>query len=130
MRRLLFLAVFMALSACREVTGPTVSFDEEFTIAPGEQARLRDSGISVAFIGVDGDSRCPADAICVQGGDALVKVRVIAGGLTTSYDLHTGDMKPVVDQGLTIVLVQLAPYPFSSGPIKPLDYRATLRVSR
>ena len=131
MRHLLLLTALLALSACRDVTGPTVSFDQEFTLAPGDQARLRDTSISIAFVGVEGDSRCPADAICIQGGDARVNIRVIAGGLTTSYALHTGDMKPVVDQGLTIALVQLMPYPFSSGPtIKPTDYRVTLKVSK
>jgi hypothetical protein len=39
-------------------------------------------------------------------------------------------MKPVTHEDLTIALVELAPYPFSSRPIQPGDYRATLRVTR
>lgn len=130
MRRVWLLLALLVLSSCRGVTGPSVPFDQPFRLAPGEQVRLRDTGISIAFVGVEGDSRCPADVFCIQGGDALVKVRVIAGGRTTSYDLHTGDMKPVVDQGLTIALVELSPYPFSTRAIAPKDYRATLQVSR
>ena len=47
-----------------------------------------------------------------------------------AYALHTGDMRPVAHDDLTIALVELSPYPFSAQPIQPGDYRATLRVSR
>ena len=83
------------------------------------------------FEGVTGDSRCPADALCIQGGDAVVHVTVLAGGSAGhDYDLHTGDMRPVKHGDLTIALVELAPYPLSSRTIEPDDYRATLRVTR
>jgi hypothetical protein len=39
-------------------------------------------------------------------------------------------MRPVVHEDLTIALLELSPYPFSSRPIAPGDYRATLRISR
>ena len=45
-------------------------------------------------------------------------------------ELHTGDMQPVRHDELTIHLVQLAPYPFSSRPFTPDEYRVTLRVTR
>lgn len=130
MKVLSVLIAALAIAACNEVTGPSVPFGQRFTLGPGDQARLTDSGIAVAFQGVTNDSRCPIDAICIQGGDAIVKIRVTAGGRTTPYDLHTGSMAPVVDQGLTITLLELTPYPFSSKPTDPKDYRATLKVER
>ena len=80
---------------------------------------------------VSGDSRCPADAVCIQGGDALVEVQV-SNGNAAPYDLHTGDQSraAVTHEGFRIELVQLQPYPFSSRTIAPDDYRATLAVSR
>jgi hypothetical protein len=36
----------------------------------------------------------------------------------------------VQHDGVTIALVQLTPYPFSSRTIAPGDYRATLKVTR
>lgn len=83
------------------------------------------------FTGVSGDSRCPADAICIQGGDALVHVRV-STGLTRSYELHTGDSSraAVTHGAFRIALVDLQPYPFSSRTIDPDDYRATMTVVR
>ena len=47
-----------------------------------------------------------------------------------NYELHTGDMQPVQHEGLTIFLLQLAPYPFSSRMTPPEEYRATLKVAR
>ena len=120
-----------ALAACDEsITGPSVPLDKTFTMAPGEVVRIDGTSARVQFHGVEGDSRCPADAVCIQGGDAVVRVSVTADGTRRDYELHTGHMTPVTHDGLTIALVALAPYPFSSRTIAPGDYRATLRVTR
>ena len=121
----------VALAACDEsVTGPSVSLDKTFTVAPGDVVSIADTSVRMQFHGVEGDSRCPADAICIQGGDAIVRVSVIDGGSRRDYELHTGSMQPVRHDELTIALVELAPYPFSSRTIAPGDYRASLRVTR
>jgi hypothetical protein len=100
-------------------------------LAPGQAASVPEAGVTLRFDGVSGDSRCPADAMCIQGGDALVQIVVLpTRGASQAYALHTGDMRPVSHEDLTIALVELSPYPFSSRPIQPADYRATLRVTR
>jgi hypothetical protein len=105
--------------------------DERFTLAPGEAAAVRGTSLRVTFLQVTGDSRCPADAFCIQGGDAIVHVRARDGG-TAAYELHTGNQtrSAAVHDGFRITLEQLAPYPFSSRTIAPEEYRATLTVSR
>ena len=122
-------------TACDEhgLTGPTVALSERFTLAPSEVATVRDVGVRVQFVEVTGDSRCPGDAICIQGGDALVNIRVSEGSSASSYDLHTGDSSraSIVHGSVKIALVDVQPYPFSSKPpIAPGDYRVTLVVSR
>jgi hypothetical protein len=136
MRRKLLIPALSCLllaTACDEKSpaGPTVPLNQQFTLAPGESASVENTSIRVEFMRVSGDSRCPADAVCIQGGDALVEVRV-GNGSSTRYDLHTGDQSraAVTHQGFRIELVQLQPYPFSSRTIEPGDYRATLNVSR
>ena len=42
------------------------------TLAPGQAATVEGSPVRVLFLRVSGDSRCPADALCVLGGDAIV----------------------------------------------------------
>ena len=86
----------------------------------------------IRFLRVSGDSRCPADAFCIQGGDALVHIRAESPGDASDYELHTGDSTRAVavHAGFRIELSRLEPYPFSSRTIAPGDYRATLNVSR
>jgi hypothetical protein len=132
----MILAAFCLLSATAcalsSPAGPTPGLNEAFTLAPEETASIRGTSLRLRFVNVSGDSRCPADAICIQGGDAIVHIRVLRGPGDAEYRLHTGDAsRGRVEHGdLKIELVELQPYPFSSRTIQPDEYRATLKVSR
>ena len=134
MRIVLTAFCLLAVTACAAngPIGPTVPLDEQFTLARGEVAAIDGTGVRVQFRGVTGDSRCPADAICIQGGDAIVHVRVFDGGGAADYELHTGDSaRAAAAHGLLrIALLELQPYPFSNRTIPQDEYRATLRVTR
>jgi hypothetical protein len=131
MRSGVLVACLLFMTACDEsLTGPTVGLNEEFELQPGSSSVISGTSIAVRFDGVSGDSRCPADVFCIQGGDAIVGVTAIDGGRSQRLELHTGDMRPVTYDGYTIALVQLQPYPFSSRTIQPDEYRATLKVTR
>ena len=124
-----FLLATLLLAGCSSAVGPTESFDREATVAAGRTVSIADD-VTVHFAGVTGDSRCPADAVCIQGGDAIVRLNVTADGRRSNVDLHTGNMQPLSTGNVTIELLRLVPYPFSSRPIQPEDYQATIRVSR
>jgi hypothetical protein len=127
----LIFCLFLVTGCDESITGPTIPLNTEFVLAPGSSAVIEGASLSVRFNGVTGDSRCPGDAICIQGGDAIVAVTVTSRGGTRNHELHTGNMQPVKHDDVTISLVQLAPYPFASqGPIQPDEYRATLRVTK
>jgi len=133
MRAVVVALCLLAATACDESqTGPTVGLNERFTLAPGSVAAIRDADVRVRFDDVTGDSRCPADAVCIQAGDALVHIRVSEDGSTDSYVLRTGDSSRavVVHGDVRIALLELQPYPFSNRTIAPGDYRATFSVSR
>ena len=121
----------LAMTACSEKSPVTPSpISREVVLAPGQSATVSEAAITLRFEGVSGDSRCPANAICIQGGDALVQIEVIpSGGSRQAYVLHTGDMRPVSHGDLTISLVELSPYPFGT-PITPEEYRARIRLTR
>lgn len=105
--------------------------DRQLTLAPGQSAAVPGTGVSLLFTGVAGDSRCPADALCILGGSATVRLQAAgAAGARQDITFETGNLQPARYDGLTVELVQLAPYPFSSSPIKPEDYRATIRITR
>jgi hypothetical protein len=105
--------------------------DQQLTLAPGQSATIEGTSLSLKFIGVTGDNRCPADVVCILGGSATVKVQVAAAsGGSRELTFETGDLKPVTHDSWTLELVQLQPYPFSATPIRHDDYRATVRVHR
>jgi len=130
----LALLCLLAATACDEKSpiGPGIPLNEHFTLARGDAAAVEGAAIGVQFVQVTNDSRCPADALCIQGGDAIVHIRVLDGGGTANYELHTGDARQsiAVHRDFTIQLVRLDPYPFSARPIDPSEYRATLLVRR
>jgi hypothetical protein len=132
MRALLLVFCLLAVTACDEntPTGPTVPLNQQFTLRPGELVLIDGTPYAVRFVRVSGDSRCPADAICIQGGDALVHIQVFDRGAVSEYELHTGDQRrgTISHRDLRIGLVELQPYPFSSRTIEPDDYRATFQT--
>ena len=121
------------MTACDESpSGPTVALDEQFTLAVGDTVTIDSPRVRLEFVEVTGDSRCPIDAICIQGGDAVVRLRAMAGTTSSTLELHTGDAARAssVFQGLRVELMELQPYPFSSRPTVPGDYKATLTVTQ
>jgi hypothetical protein len=131
MRALALSFCLLAVTACSEKSPVDPSpVSRELVLAPGQTSAIPEASVSIRFERVSGDSRCPGDAICIQGGNAQVEIQVLRSGRTRPHILNTGDLRPVVDQDLTIALVELNPYPFSSRPFPPEDYRATLRVTR
>ena len=132
--KLLIVAAVCLLSAtaCQDSPSrPTVQLNQQFTLAPGEAATVVGASLQVRFVRVAGDSRCPGDAICITGGDAIVQVNIGNGSGAADYELHTGDSSrsAVSHEGFRVELVSLEPYPFSSRPFSPDQYRATLKVS-
>jgi hypothetical protein len=131
MRFVVLLAFTLSACATGSMNGPAGPVDLRVVLAPGEQTVVPGAG-AIRFEGVANDSRCPGDAICVWAGDATVRVVVnMSGGVSSSYELHTFDLKPVQHLDVTIALETLSPYPFASkGPISPGDYRAALKITR
>jgi hypothetical protein len=132
MRTGVLLLCLLAVTGCDENSsnGPTPVLHERFTLAPGDVATVGAVDLRMQFIQVTGDSRCPADALCILGGDAIVRILAYDGGTATPHELHTGDMSraSVAHGRARITLVELQPYPFSSRAIRPEDYRATFVV--
>lgn len=103
---------------------------DAFRLAPGESARIP-GGSVVTFVGVDSDSRCPIDVVCVWQGNAVVVVRLGAGpGPDRVARLGTAQDPRFVDvQGGRLHLDLLEPSPTASGPIEPTRNRATFRFA-
>jgi hypothetical protein len=132
-RCILLMFCLFAVTACDEnaPTSPTVPVNQQFTLGPRDAVRIDATPYTVRFVRVSDDSRCPGDAICITGGDALVHIQVFEGNTVADYELHAGDQRrgTITHGTLRIGLVGLQPYPFASlPPIKAEDYRATLQT--
>jgi hypothetical protein len=130
MRQFLLALCLLPATAClgNSPSSPT-PIDREIVLSQGQTAEVG-GGVTVGFVGVLGDSRCPINAGCIQGGDAIVRVTVNAGRTRGERDLHTGILAPVTFEDLELRLVDLHPYPFGGRTTDPADYRATLHVKR
>ena len=117
------------LPACsNSPTAPTKPVT--ITLAPGQVQVV--GGLSIRFVGVTRDNRCPGDALCVQAGDATVALATTLGPQWSAFELQLRSLaaRSRVIGDYRVELTELAPYPFLSlPPIKPADYRVSLTVS-
>jgi hypothetical protein len=100
-----------------------------FDIKIGETIGVGD--LRLTFRSVEGDSRCPIDAVCVWAGDGEIALKIEQGTKAAVAALHTTlDPKKTEWNGYTISLVSLTPAPRASTQTDPADYRAEILVTR
>jgi hypothetical protein len=113
-------------------TSQTVSqrdIGRAFEMKVGETIGVGD--LRLTFRSVEGDSRCPIDAICVWAGDAEIALKIEQGSQNAVAALHTTlEPKKTEWNGYTIALVSVAPSRNSATALDPKDYRAQLVVTR
>jgi hypothetical protein len=129
-------ALLVGSAACSSPTSPDGTFRTELTLQPGQVTAVASTPLRVGFDRVASDSRCPAGALCIQSGDALVVFRVsVDGGAAADVSLRTGggttgENLTAVVAGYELSIGGLQPFPVLSGPIAPGDYRVTLVVQK
>jgi hypothetical protein len=100
-----------------------------FEMKIGETVGVGD--LRLTFRSVEGDSRCPIDAICVWAGDAEIALKIEQGSQAAVAALHTTlEPKKTEWNGYTIALVSIAPSRNSQTAPDPKDYRAQILVTR
>lgn len=133
MRRWMVLAaiLFLGATGCSRRSPTAPSEPGSFELSPGQSVSY--GSLTVQFVGVSADSRCPGDATCLQfaAGDATVVLEMSGGGPSRRTELRIYDSakRRVSQDGFAIELTRLSPYPFVSRPIAPGDYRATIVIS-
>lgn len=106
---------------------------DPFTLMPGGSARIPASDLTIRFLEVESDSRCPVEVDCVWAGDAVLVVETVSGSGTRVRRLHTptemvGPGSVEVD-GHVLHVLGLEPAP-REGEVTPQeDYRATFMVN-
>jgi hypothetical protein len=149
-------ALGLTLGCASNPNEPTpLPLAQPFELRVGATVSL-ENDLTVTFLQVNSDSRCPTNATCVRAGEAVITVAVsqpsrtpgISTTVVTSINipplpgtcsgpaarsecvLATIAPGSIATQGaFDIRLIQLAPYPQSATAIRREDYVATLTVT-
>lgn len=135
MKSLLLMALLLAAcdTSMEPSRTPTVhaNLNVPFTLAAGQSAVLDDEDLSVTFVRVLNDSRCPLDATCIQAGDATMSVRAaLEGHVATTLNLTLAGEPTAVYEGFVFHAQQLLPGQLTGRTIAPGDYRVQLLIDR
>jgi len=124
--------MFIALAGCAGQPAVQAELEQEFTLAVDQSAAIAGEDLSIKFVEVISDSRCPDDAICIWLGEVSCLIEVTQNGATQSKVLtQPGLSAPVItDYGRYDVQFDVQPYPEADKAIKSNDYRLHLTVSR
>lgn len=128
---LLFAGVLcLGNTSCDKITvGKQFDYNMPFNLTINEMVQSTDGALSLIFIEVSNDSRCPEDVVCVTAGNAEVLLGVETGGAQLEITLNSTDgLKEQSVNGWVIRLLDLQPTPRSDQPIEPGDYEVTLQV--
>lgn len=83
-------------------------------------------GSVLEFVDLLDDSRCPADAMCVWQGQALLRFRYDGEAFLVTF---TGPDHAPIDLGrYSLQVLDVQPYPLASAPHDPADTRVTVRL--
>ncbi len=132
MKRTMSLLCAALTAACALATEPgTATLDRAFGVREGEQVEVDEGMLTVRFLEVSDDSRCPTGAQCAWAGEGVVVLRLAqAGREPAELTLRTTPSKESgTYEGYRVVLRELDPHPRVGGS-PPETYRATLEVRR
>lgn len=105
-----------------------------FDLRVGERVIMRKTRLSLRFLPVRDDSRCPSDVTCVWAGNARVQLLATNGRETKTITLNSNISAPSPADGsfagYTVKLVNLNPYPLSKRRIAPGGYVVRLVVTQ
>ena len=128
MNKLIYIFIFLfALSGFSQDTIQVRS--PKIITKLGYGKTLNKDGISVKFVKVISDSRCPKDVNCIWAGEAEVLIDVFKNGVkreqriikvSSSY-LSNASLVTVLDDS-ELHVMNLAPYPEYDIKIKPEEY--------
>lgn len=124
MHKIGFLTATISVFSCIGATDPPVG--EEFSLAVGEIVSVEGAMLSVEFVEVIEDSRCPTGVQCVWEGNGAIMVRTITDAGLEADTLHTNLQPSVLHLGeIQLELLFLHPFPEAPGTIPTDSYRAT-----
>ena len=113
-------------------TSITTSLGEAFEIKVGQEATITSQQLSLKFLSVSEDSRCPQGTNCIWEGNGKINIELTSQDQTSdTVELNTAMSLPSEATYLSynISLLDLQPYPLAGSTIQQSEYIATVSVS-
>jgi hypothetical protein len=125
--------IFLTLVALAIMASAVLARDPEtLVLRQGQKKTSRASHVTLSFVSVTDDSRCPVDVDCIWAGNAKVHVKVTdPSGFSQMMVMNT-TAGPKGDQlnGWAVYLTSLTPAPKSNRKITQRSYTATFTITR
>jgi len=116
----------------QENAKPETIKSETFALHTGKQKKVARGELTIKFVAVMEDSRCPVGVNCISAGNAKIQVKVTdRRGQTKTMELNTNSRaKGDQFESYTINLVSLTPKPKQGSNPARARYSAEFSVQR
>lgn len=123
---LIFTLVFGSLCQASAQTS------QQLKLRVNNQKSVAGGKLTIKFLSVAEDSRCPEGVNCIHAGNAKIQIKVAKrGGSAKNFELNTNSDPNIVSfEGYKIKLENLVPTPKENIRINRNGYTATLIVSK
>ena len=107
-----------------------IELDNVFELRSQQYVEFADGNLTMSFLNVLEDSRCPSDVTCIWQGKANLNLSM-SQVLKTDIILDTYEQNTATVFGkYKVELIDVKPYPISTAQIRIGDYTAVLRISK
>ncbi|MFA6257350.1 MAG: hypothetical protein WCT29_03545 [Candidatus Paceibacterota bacterium] len=112
---------------CEFAACPNVPVEDSGDVKVGETKNV--NGLNITVNKIVSDSRCPADAVCIQAGNIVANVTLKSDTDQETLNLTDGDAPKAFDS-FKVSLVSSAPFPLASQPVPHENYKVTFKVEK
>ena len=118
-------------SPTSEPTANQVSFGEVFRLAGGDKITISDTDITIQFLEVSHDNRCPTNVECIVAGWVTARIFVVQKDQSNEFELTIGDsgeehVNEYREKEFFLILREVLPYPAEPVSIAPDNYTIEL----
>jgi hypothetical protein len=124
----------LMLGGCTTTPKINASPGQEFTLAIGQSAGISGENLTIEFVSVTADSRCPQGVTCVWAGEVSCIVKITLAGkapfnLVIKQPGASDTPASQVFDGHTMAF-KVTPYPTAGKKIADKEYRLTMTVNK
>ena len=104
----------------------------QLNLGISKQKKVTKAKLTIKFVAVTEDSRCPIGVNCIWAGNAKVQIKVTnRKGKSQTFELNTNiEPQAVKFEGYEIKIADLTPHPQKDKPTAPNIYALNLTVTK